>query len=60
MKEFVLNNSTFWEFIRNLRNDERIKHGFVKQDQITKQEHKKYKRSTFKSNSNLNHPFISN
>jgi len=42
MKEFVLNNSTFWEFIRNLRNDERIKHGFVKQDQITKQEHKKY------------------
>jgi len=42
MKEFVLNNSTFWEFIRNLRNDERIKHGFIKQDQVTKQEHKKY------------------
>jgi|TARA_R110002110_G_scaffold267845_2_gene483699 ribosomal protein S18 acetylase RimI-like enzyme len=42
MKEFVLNNSTFWEFIRNLRNDARVKYGFIKQDEITKQEHKKY------------------
>ena len=42
MKEFVLNNSTFWEFIRNLRNDERVKHGFIKQGEITKKDHKKY------------------
>tara|TARA_R100001377_G_C3150045_1_gene95949 strand:- start:346 stop:732 length:387 start_codon:yes stop_codon:yes gene_type:complete len=42
MKEFVLNNLTFWEFIRNLRNDERVRHGFIKQDEITKEDHEKY------------------
>ena len=29
MKEFVLNNRRFWEFIRQLRNDERVKHGIA-------------------------------
>jgi|TARA_R100000664_G_scaffold31699_1_gene45610 ribosomal protein S18 acetylase RimI-like enzyme len=42
MKEFVLNNRRFWEFIRQLRNDERVKHGFIEQVEITKEQHEKY------------------
>jgi len=40
--ELVLNNRTFWEFIRLLRNDERIKHGFIEQDEISREDHQKY------------------
>ena len=42
MKEFVLNNKTFWEFIRNLRNHEEVKKGFIQQEEITKKDHEKY------------------
>ena len=35
----VANNLKYWEFIRNLRNDERVKTGFIQQKYITKDEH---------------------
>ena len=40
--ELVLNSQTFWEFIRLLRNDEKIKHGFIEQDEISREDHQKY------------------
>ena len=35
----VENNPKYWEFIRNLRNDRRVKTGFIQQKYITKDEH---------------------
>lgn len=36
---FVNNEEKYWDFILNLRNDPRVKHGFIKQDHIQKTEH---------------------
>jgi len=38
----VGNKEEYWEFIRKLRNDERVKKGFIKQGYITKNEQKEY------------------
>ena len=40
--DFVKNQEKYWEFIRQLRNDERVKGGFIKQDHIEKESHSKY------------------
>ena len=37
--KFVQNEEEYWEFIRQLRNDRRVKGGFVQQEHIAKQEH---------------------
>ena len=40
--EFVKNQEKYWEFIRQLRNDERVKSGFIEQSYITQESHLKY------------------
>ena len=40
--DFVKNQEKYWEFIRQLRNDERVKGGFIKQEHITQESHLKY------------------
>ena len=42
MMEFVKNQENYWEFIRQLRNDERVKGGFIKQEHIAQENHLKY------------------
>jgi GNAT superfamily N-acetyltransferase len=42
MMEFVKNQEKYWEFIRQLRNDERVKGGFIKQEHIAQENHLKY------------------
>lgn len=42
MFSFVKNGRKYWEFIRNLRNDERIKFSFIQQEYITKEQQTKY------------------
>ena len=41
----VKNNKIHWEFIRNLRNNEQVKKGFINQEYITREAHKKYMRT---------------
>lgn len=38
----VDNKSEHWEFIRTLRNDSRVKKGFIQQAKISKEDHIKY------------------
>ena len=38
----VNNNEIYWEFIRTLRNDERVAHGFIQKSSITKQQQAEY------------------
>tara|TARA_R110002020_G_C16151585_1_gene762721 strand:- start:632 stop:1018 length:387 start_codon:yes stop_codon:yes gene_type:complete len=40
--EFVKNEPKYWEFIRGLRNDERVKHGFIQQEEIEAEQHINY------------------
>tara|TARA_R110000824_G_scaffold279892_1_gene467989 strand:+ start:510 stop:890 length:381 start_codon:yes stop_codon:yes gene_type:complete len=40
--DFVKNQEKHWEFIRQLRNDERVKGGFIQQDHIAQENHSKY------------------
>jgi len=40
--KLVRNNFKYWEFIRQLRNDEEVKEGFVQQSHITKLQHLKF------------------
>ena len=42
MVALYLNEPKYWEFIRNLRNDPRVKKGFVKQKRISAKAHRKY------------------
>jgi len=37
--KLVPNEEKYWEFIRNLRNDSRVKRGFIEQKHIQKPEH---------------------
>ena len=39
---FVKNDSEYWEFIRNLRNDERVKSGFIQHGHIEPESHINY------------------
>lgn len=39
---FVKNEEKYWEFIRNLRNHPQIKKGFVQQEEIPIENHKKF------------------
>jgi GNAT superfamily N-acetyltransferase len=38
----VKNERKYWEFIRQLRNDERVKHGFIQSAYITPEQHEKF------------------
>tara|TARA_R110002110_G_scaffold414950_2_gene646710 strand:- start:311 stop:724 length:414 start_codon:yes stop_codon:yes gene_type:complete len=40
--KFINNESKYWEFIRCLRNDKRVKHGFIKQNYISEDIHLKF------------------
>ena len=40
--EFIRNQEKYWEFVRQLRNDKRVKNGFIQQDHITEENHLKY------------------
>lgn len=40
--EQVNNTKAHWEFIRNLRNDERVEHGFISNHKITEKEQEDY------------------
>lgn len=42
MIEIVPNSPQFYDFIRTLRNDERVKHGFIEQAPITPAQHAAY------------------
>ena len=42
MIEVVRNEPQFYEFIRVLRNDERVKHGFIEQALITREQQTEY------------------
>ena len=40
--ELVKNNYTYWEFIRNLRNLEGVREGFIQQEIITQEQQQAY------------------
>ena len=40
--QFVKNERKYWEFIRQLRNDERVKEGFINQEEVSIVSHEKY------------------
>jgi RimJ/RimL family protein N-acetyltransferase len=40
--KLVTNTPQYWEFLRNLRNDERVREGFIKQEYITPERHKEH------------------
>ena len=40
--KFINNEPKYWEFIRCLRNDERVKAGFIRQEHITEDVHLKF------------------
>ena len=40
--EFVRNEKKYWEFIRLLRNDDRVKSGFIQQEAIERDQHEEY------------------
>ena len=40
--KLVTNDTKYWEFIRNLRNDERVKAGFIQQEHIDPESHIKH------------------
>ena len=40
--DFIKNQPKYFEFIRNLRNDPEIKKGFIKQEDISKENHLSY------------------
>ncbi len=40
--ERVNNNQNYWEYIRNLRNNEDVSHGFIQKSNITEDQQKKY------------------
>jgi RimJ/RimL family protein N-acetyltransferase len=47
--ELIKNEKKYWEFIRNLRNMDGVREGFIQQKIITKREHEEYmkKNSSF-------------
>ena len=47
--ELVRNNYIYWEFIRNLRNMDGVRQGFIQQDIISQEDHEEY----MKKNSNF-------
>jgi len=40
--ELVRNNYIYWEFIRNLRNMDGVRQGFIQQDIISREDHEEY------------------
>tara|TARA_R110000824_G_scaffold359891_1_gene547522 strand:+ start:898 stop:1287 length:390 start_codon:yes stop_codon:yes gene_type:complete len=40
--QFVRNEKKYWEFIRLLRNDKRVKAGFIQQEIVERGQHKEY------------------
>jgi len=40
--KLVPNEPKYWEFLRVLRNDERVRGGFIKQEYITTEQHEEY------------------
>ncbi|MHA2219662.1 MAG: GNAT family N-acetyltransferase [Candidatus Hodarchaeales archaeon] len=40
--ELVKNNYIYWEFIRNLRNMDGVREGFIQQSVISKEQHEEY------------------
>ena len=42
MYKLEKNMSDYWNFILELRNDPRVKKGFIQQEQISRQEHSMY------------------
>lgn len=42
MLQLIKNEQKYWEFIRTLRNNDQIKHGFIDQNYITKEEQELY------------------
>ena len=40
--EFVKNQEKYWEFIRQIRNDKRVKAGFIQQEHIAQENHLEY------------------
>lgn len=40
--ELIKNSYIYWEFIRNLRNMDGVREGFIEQNIITRQQHEKY------------------
>jgi len=40
--KLVKNEPQYWEFLRSLRNDERVKDGFIQQEHITSEQHMNY------------------
>ena len=47
--EFVRNEKKYWEFIRLLRNDDRVKAGFIQQEVIERDQHEEYGYLKFKN-----------
>lgn len=41
-KQLVKNEKKYWNFIRSLRNNPRVKEGFIEQQYITKNQHEKF------------------
>lgn len=42
MKQFVKCTKEYWEFVRQLRNDQRVQDGFIKQANITQEQQEMY------------------
>ena len=42
MYKLIKNSSDYWDFILDLRNDPRVKKGFVQQEEISRQDHFMY------------------
>tara|TARA_B100000424_G_scaffold269812_1_gene267600 strand:- start:390 stop:773 length:384 start_codon:yes stop_codon:yes gene_type:complete len=40
--ELIKNNYVYWEFIRNLRNLDGVREGFIQQEVISKKDHESY------------------
>ena len=40
--KFVKNEEKYWDFIRNLRNDPKVKTGFIQQEEILPESHQKF------------------
>ena len=42
MYTLIKNTSDYWDFILELRNDPRVKRGFIQQEEISRQDHSMY------------------
>ena len=47
--KLVKNKYIYWEFIRNLRNLDGVRQGFIKQDHISQKQHEEYMKENSKS-----------